>query len=66
MKENIYLALDMHCKWKSQGIAMENSTVCTYLMETPTDQAMELSNYQKSLAQVGIDIEVGKVVTSTR
>ena len=51
---------------------METSTVCTKstmvcikLTETPTDQPRELANDQRSLAQFGIDIEVGKAVIST-
>ena len=43
---------------------METSTVCTHLTETPADQPRKLPNEQKSLAQFGIDIEVGKAVVS--
>ena len=51
---------------KNEPNAMETSTVCTNLTETPTDTTRELSNDQKSLAQFGISIEVGKAVISTQ
>ena len=50
---------------KNEPNAMEASTVCTNLTETPTDTTRELSNDQKSRLQSSISIEVGKAVIST-